>query len=112
MGNVQAQRLHHTGTALLQLAGLFRIGIRGKELALLPELPDLADALTHLGLGHVITTRIFCKDFFDNFVGSVVFIEPDDVIGHLVHHMNGAGIRIEDDVQSSQLISVYHDSLP
>ena len=41
-----------------------------------------------------------------------VLVEGDDVVGHLVHHVDGAAVYVDDDVVAVELIGVDHSVSP
>ena len=102
--HMQAQRLHHTGGLLLQLPGQRLKHVRGKQGSLLlqrcdliPALPDLRGILPE-ARGH------FRNDLFPGFF----LIAADDLIGDLIHHMNGSRTGVNDDIPVVQMITMNH----
>ena len=106
--DVQAQRLDHVAGALLEGAGHRREGIRGEELAARLERRHVADAKADVLLGHVLAIAVFGHHGRDDLVRRRGFKHRDDVVGHVVHGMDGAGAGIQHDVVAVELVLMKH----
>ena len=108
MCDVQAKRLDHVAGALLEGAGHRREGVRGEELAPRLERGDVADAQADLLLGHVLAVAVFVHHGRDDLVRRRMFKHRDDVVGHVVDGMHGAGAGVQHDVVAVELVLVQH----
>ena len=107
VGHMKAQRLDD-GVARLEVKGQMLVGVGGKQLALglqvlraLQDRPDLA--LRHLRLAAVLF-----QHGGNDLPGAVALVHGDDVIGQVVHHMDGAAVHIQHDIITIELITVDH----
>ena len=108
MGNVQAQGLDHVAAALLKGARQRGEGIRAEELSLPDQFVYVGDALPHIGLGHVLPARVLFADQPDDLLRSVLVVKGDDIVGHFVHRVDGAGAGVQHDVVAVKLILMNH----
>ena len=57
----------------------------------------------------------FCAVFFHHcrydLIRRVIRVKRNDVIGYLIHYMNGTGAGVQHDVVAVQLILMYHSSV-
>ena len=95
VGDVQTQGLHHPGGPGLQLSCHGGEGIRGEELARILQRSDVVIAFRKL-LG--VDFRILGGNLGQGLFPGGGFVEADEVIGGLVHHMDRAGADVQNDV--------------
>ena len=104
VGHVQAQSLDHAGGAGLQLPRHVFKGVRGEELAVFLERCDLVVAFRHLG--GVLVEAL--GQFADDLVLAFAFVQADELVGDLVHHVHAAAAGVQHDVIIIQVITVNH----
>ena len=109
---MEAQGLHHVAGALLKGTRHVGKGIRRKELPGVLQGLHISDAVPQVLLRHVGALTVFFQHGRHDLVGTVVLEQSDDVIGHLVHHMDGTGAGIQHNVVAVQLILMYHNLSP
>ena len=95
VGDVQAQGLHHSGGPGLQLSGHGRKGVRSKEL---PRVLQGGDVLVARLQFFPVKLRVFPGHLVDGRFPGRVFVEANQVVSRLIHHMDGAGAHIQNDV--------------
>ena len=108
MGHVEAQGLYHVAGALLEGARHVGKGVGGKELSGVLQGFHVGDAVPQLLLRHVGARSVFFQHRRHDLIGTVVLKHGDDVVGHLIHHMDAAGAGIQHDVVAVELILMYH----
>ena len=109
MGHVEAQGLHHVAGALLEGARHVGEGIGGEQLPGALQRLHVRDALPQVGLRHIGALPVFFQHRLHDLVRAVVLEHGDDVIGHLIHHVDGAGAGVQHDVVAVELILMYHN---
>ena len=109
--HMQAQRLHHIAGALLERAGHVREGVGGIELPGALQRVHIGNAVPQLLLRHILALAVFLHHRRYDLIRRVVGVKCNDVIGYLVHCMNGAGAGVQHDVVAVQLILMYHSSV-
>ena len=112
VGHVEAQGLHHVAGTLLEGPGDVREGVRRVELPGPHQGLHVGDALPELRLRHVGAVPVGFQQSLDNLLRRMVRVEGNQVIGHLVHHMDAAGAAVQDEVVAVQLVLMYHVFLP
>ena len=103
---MQAQGLHHAAAVGLKVPGHGLEGIRGKELAVPLQLGHGVQAGLRLVAGNAVP--VLFQNQGDQLLPGFFLIERDDVIGGGVHHMDGAGAGIQDNVVAAQFVLMYH----
>ena len=94
MGHVEAEGLHHVAGAFFKRPRDVREGVGGVELPGLYQGLHVGQALPELRLRHAGAVPVFRQKGLDNLLRRVVRPEGDDVIGHLVHHVDAAGAAV------------------
>ena len=111
MRDMQAQRLHHARAPLFQRSRHALIRIGRKQFPRRFQILYRGKARVDLLRRRFARLPVFFEDPFSYLAFFRGFVHADDVVSNLVHHMDGAGIGIEDDVQSSQFITMNHKNL-
>ena len=107
MGHVEAQGLDDVGVVfVVGCHGL--VGVGSEELVGGLQGLHRVDALPHVSLGDVRPIRIGLEDGSSDLIRGVVLEHGDDVIGHVVHQVDGAAAGIQDDVVAVQLVLMVH----
>ena len=104
VGHVEAQSLDDVSAAFLEFAREGFVGVRGVELLVLLEVAYIADALPDLVLVDVVPVPVLLHQGGDDLLLGVVRVQGDDVVGHVVHRVDGARTGVEHDVVAVQLI--------
>ncbi len=108
VGHMKAQGLHHVPGALFKGSGQGGEGIRRKQFPRILEGLDVGQTLPQLLLRHIRPVRVFLQQSRHDLIAAACFKPGDDVIGHAVHHMDGAGTGVQHNVIAAQLILMYH----
>ena len=108
---MQAQRLHHIAGALLERTGHVREGVGGIELPGLLQRLHVINAVPQILLRHILACAVFFHHCRYDLIRRVIRVKRNDVIGYLIHYMNGTGAGIQHDVVAVQLILMYHSSV-
>ena len=108
VGDVEAEGLYYP-RAFLVLSRELLIVVGGKELAVSLKLRDVVKALEHVGARDL---GVFCAYRGADLVCGAGLVHFDDVVGDVVHEVDGAGGGVEDDVVAAQLVLVYQRKDP
>ena len=108
---MQTQCLHHIAGALLERAGHVRKGIGRVELPSLLQRLHVGNAVPQILFRHILALAVFFHHRRYDLIRRAVRVKRNDVIGHLIHYMNGAGAGVQHDVVAVQLILMYHSSV-
>ena len=109
--HMQAQRLHHIAGALLERAGHVREGVGGIEFPGLLQRLHVINAVPQILLRHILACAVFSHHCRYDLIRRVIRVKRNDVIGYLIHYMNGTGAGVQHDVVAVQLILMYHSSV-
>ena len=105
---MQTQCLHHIAGALLECTGHICEGIRRVKLPGLLQRLHVGNAVPQILLRHIFALAVFFHHRRYDLIRRAVRVKRNDVIGHLIHYMNGAGAGVQHDVVAVQLILMYH----
>ena len=108
MGHMEAQGLHHTRRLFLQLTCHRLKGVGGKELSRLLQGNHLSIALGKVSLRNVLTAAVFLLHGGEDLFLRMRFKQTDDVVGHLVHHMDSPRTHIQHHIVTAQFILMNH----
>ena len=108
MGHVEAQSLDHIAGTLLEGTGHIGKGIGGVELPGLHQALHVLNACPQLLLRHIGTVGVLGQQLLHDLIGRLVRIAGNDVIGYLIHHMDGTRAGVQHDVVAIELILMYH----
>ena len=109
--HMQAQRLHHIAGTLLERTGHVCEGVGGIELPGLLQRLHVINAVPQILLRHILACAVFSHHCRYDLIRRVIRVKRNDVIGYLIHYMNGAGAGVQHDVVAVQLILMYHSSV-
>ena len=109
--HMQAQRLHHIAGTLLERTGHVCEGVGGIELPGLLQRLHVINAVPQILLRHILALAVFFHHRRYDLIRRVIRVKRNDVIGYLIHYMNGAGAGVQHDVVAVQLILMYHSSV-
>ena len=109
--HMQAQRLHHIARTLLERTGHVREGVGGIEFPGLLQRLHVINAVPQILLRHILACAVFFHHCRYDLIRRVIRVKRNDVIGYLIHYMNGAGAGVQHDVVAVQLILMYHSSV-
>ena len=98
VGYVEAQRLHHVPGTLFESPGDVREHVGGEELAGVFQGLHVIDAGLQVLFCHVRPGGVLLQQGGDDLLGGVALEQGDDVVGHLVHHVDAAGTAVQHDV--------------
>ena len=108
---MQAQGLDHPGGLLLQAARHGLKGVGGEKLPRVPERCHLVVALLQVPAGDTLPAGVLFCCGADDGLPVAALKEGDHIVGHLVHHMHGAGADVQHDVVAAQFILMDHVSV-
>ena len=91
-----------------RIAGHVRKGIRRVKLPGLLQRLHVGNAVPQILLRHIFALAVFFHHRRYDLIRRAVRVKRNDVIGHLIHYMNGAGAGVQHDVVAVQLILMYH----
>ena len=107
VGHVEAQGLDH-GVLVLEIKGQILVLVRGEEL---PPGLQVLHALQHgadLLRRYLRAVPVLCQHPGDDLLSGAGLVEVDDVVGQVVHRVDGAAVHIQYDIISVELIAVNH----
>ena len=101
MRNVQAQSLHNR-RALFEIHDIVLVGILRKKLLVVDQHLHLIKCLFHFSLRIALPQRIH------NLLSCMSFIQGNDIVCHVIHHMNRAAVYIQNNIIAVVLILMNH----
>ena len=96
MGHMQAHGLEH-GVFIFKIEGHIFINVRGEKFFILLQIFYILQTVKHILLRQVFF-RVSGNDLTGNFLWRLFLIHRNDVIGHLVHHMDRSAAGVQNDV--------------
>ncbi len=103
---MEAEGLDHVAGTLFELAGKGLIGVLREEFSLFLQRRNILKAIIDILVGDLVP--IFFLDGSRNFLGAVVRVHGDHVIGRFAHGVHRAGTGVEHDVVPLELILMDH----
>ena len=105
---MQAQSLHNSGGLFLQFSRHIFKGIGRKKLSAVPKRFDLTVALLNIFSGNISASRVFFLHNLKYVLAAMLFKHTDNIVGNIIHRVNGAGADIQNDIVAAQLILMNH----
>ena len=107
---MEAHGLQHGFGVLEGLLLHLRPQVPGEELPGVLQLVDVRQAVPELLLVHVGQVAVLVQHPGHDLVPGGGLVEGDDVIGHLVHHMDRPAVDVQDDVVPVEFVLMDHSS--
>ena len=107
VGHMEAEGLDH-GAAVFEVKGHGLEGIRGVELPGLLQGAHVLDAAPQVLPGDVGAVPVLLQHGGDDLLRAPLLVQGDDVVGHVVHHVDRAGAGVQNDIAAIELILMDH----